>query len=66
MSRPSWWTDVTVGDVVVGYVFQNRQTMVWVAMLEPPGRTSVQVGEARSKTSAVQLVVTAHLRTQRR
>lgn len=55
------WTDVTVGDKVVGYVYQQGKR--WLGVVEYDGRTGRSAGSAENKTDAVKLVVTAYLRS---
>lgn len=55
------WTDVTVGDDTVGYVYQ--QDGKWMAVMEADGQMGRAVGSADNKTAAVNLVVAAYLRT---
>lgn len=59
------WTDVTVGDTVVGYVYPRTTSgpTQWGGVVEKDGRTGEFVGWAKNKTEAVALVTAAYLRS---
>lgn len=59
----SGWTDVTVGDRVVGFVSGPEKNGRYVAFLDHRGAGSKVVGTAADKTAAVALVKDAYLRS---
>lgn len=58
------WTDVTLGDKVVGFVTGPDAQGRFVGFLDnPKGAGSKSIGTARDKTAAVALVKDAFLRS---
>jgi hypothetical protein len=63
--RQDNWTNVTLGDRVVGYVYPRTTSgpTKWGAVVEKDGRTGSPIGHADSKTEAVEMVKTAYLKS---
>jgi hypothetical protein len=59
------WTDVTLGDKVVGYVYPRTTSgpTQWGAVVEKDGQTGQHLGHADDKTAAVEMVKKAYLRS---
>ena len=61
--RGDGWTDVTLGDRVIGFVTGPDKNGRYPAFLDNEGAGSKTVGTAKDKTAAVNLVRDAYLRS---